>query len=46
MKELVVKRQCELEEVCREGHMDVNSDAARQSLVALIDSGTIQTLLA
>ncbi|KAH0856482.1 hypothetical protein HID58_084743 [Brassica napus] len=46
MEELVLKRRCELEEVCREGHMDVNSDAARQSLVDLIDSGTIQILLA
>lgn len=42
----MLKRRCELEEVCREGHMDVNSDAARQSLVDLIDSGTIQILLA
>ncbi|KAL0643092.1 hypothetical protein Bca4012_041382 [Brassica carinata] len=40
MEELVLKRRCELEEVCREGHMDVNSDAARQSLVDLIDSGS------
>ncbi|CAH8392937.1 unnamed protein product [Eruca vesicaria subsp. sativa] len=40
MKELVLKRRCELEEVCRKGHMDVNSDAARQSLVDLIDSGS------
>ncbi|CAH2058792.1 unnamed protein product [Thlaspi arvense] len=39
MKELVLKRQCELEEICREVHMDVNSDAARQSLLDLIDSG-------
>ncbi|XP_024003963.1 65-kDa microtubule-associated protein 5 [Eutrema salsugineum] len=39
MKELVFKRQCELEEICREVHMDVNSDAAKQSLVELIDSG-------
>ncbi|VVB02637.1 unnamed protein product [Arabis nemorensis] len=39
MKELVLKRQCELEEICREVHMDVDSNAARQSLVDLIDSG-------
>ncbi|KAF3504830.1 hypothetical protein F2Q69_00040059 [Brassica cretica] len=41
MEELVLKRRCELEEVCREGHMDVNSDAARQSLVDLIDSAMV-----
>ncbi|KAL0740234.1 hypothetical protein Bca4012_081747 [Brassica carinata] len=39
MKELVLKRHCELEEICREVHMDFNSDAARQSLLDLIDSG-------
>ncbi|KAG7569677.1 hypothetical protein ISN45_Aa04g023680 [Arabidopsis thaliana x Arabidopsis arenosa] len=39
MKELVFKRQCELEEICRGNHMDINSDAARKSLVDLIESG-------
>ncbi|VYS54882.1 unnamed protein product [Arabidopsis thaliana] len=39
MKELVFKRQCELEEICRGNHMDINSDAARKSLVELIESG-------
>ncbi|XP_023639643.1 65-kDa microtubule-associated protein 5 [Capsella rubella] len=39
MKELVFKRQCELEEICRGNHMDINSDAARKSLVNLIESG-------
>ncbi|XP_013745117.2 65-kDa microtubule-associated protein 5-like [Brassica napus] len=39
MKELVLKRHCELEEICREVHMDFNSDAARQSLINLIGSG-------
>ena len=42
MKELVLKRHYELEEICREVHMDFNSDAARQSLIDVIDSGTIQ----
>lgn len=41
----MLKRQCELEEICREVHMDVDSNAARQSLVDLIDSGTVQILL-
>lgn len=45
MKELVFKRQCELEEICRGNHMDINSDAARKSLVDLIESGTIHILL-
>jgi len=45
MKELVFKRQCELEEICRGNHMDINSDAARKSLVELIESGTIHILL-
>ncbi|CAN8317167.1 unnamed protein product [Cochlearia groenlandica] len=39
MKELVFKRQCELEEICREVLMDVQSEAARQNLLNLIDSG-------
>ncbi|CAN7062448.1 hypothetical protein IGI04_016805 [Brassica rapa subsp. trilocularis] len=40
MKELVLKRHCELEEICREVHMDFNSDAGRQSLIDVIDSVT------
>lgn len=39
MKELVFKRQNELEEIYRGVHMDVDSDAARQILSRLIDSG-------
>lgn len=39
MKELVFKRQNELEEIYRGVHMDVDSDAARQILISLIDSG-------
>lgn len=45
MKELVFKKQRELEEICRGVQMDVNSDSVRQSLADLIDSGTIQILL-
>ncbi|KAJ4720439.1 65-kDa microtubule-associated protein 5-like [Melia azedarach] len=41
MKELVFKRQNELEEIYRGVHMDVDSDAARQILISLIDSGTV-----
>ncbi|OWM87282.1 hypothetical protein CDL15_Pgr022389 [Punica granatum] len=42
MKELVMKRQNELEEIYREVHMDVDSDSARQILISLIDSGTVE----
>ncbi|BFG20559.1 65-kDa microtubule-associated protein 5-like [Prunus yedoensis var. nudiflora] len=41
MKELVFKRQNELEEIYRGVHMDVDSDAARQILSRLIDSGNV-----
>ncbi|KAJ0102997.1 hypothetical protein Patl1_05731 [Pistacia atlantica] len=41
MKELVFKRQNELEEIYRGVHMDVDSDAARQILISLIDSGNV-----
>ena len=40
MKELVFKRQNELEEIYRGVHMDVDSDAAQQILTNLIDSGS------
>ncbi|KAH9686478.1 65-kDa microtubule-associated protein 5 [Citrus sinensis] len=41
MKELVFKRQHELEEIYKGVHMDVDSDAARQILISLIDSGNV-----
>lgn len=41
MKELVFKRQNELEEIYRGVHMDVDSDGARQILSSLIDSGDV-----
>lgn len=45
MKELVFKRQNELEEIYREVHMDVDSKTARQILISLMDSGSIQFLI-
>lgn len=39
MKELIFKRQNELEEIYKGIHLDVNVDAARQMLGDLIDSG-------
>ncbi|KAF2300854.1 hypothetical protein GH714_017838 [Hevea brasiliensis] len=44
LKELVFKRQNELEEIYRGCHMDVDSDAARQILIGLIESGFLQNL--
>ncbi|KAM7511851.1 hypothetical protein LguiB_010726 [Lonicera macranthoides] len=41
MKELVFKRQNELEEIYREVHMDVDSKTARQILISLMDSGNV-----
>ncbi|KAG6628390.1 65-kDa microtubule-associated protein 5-like [Carya illinoinensis] len=41
MKELVFKRQNELEEIYRGVHIDVDGDAARQILISLIDSGNV-----
>ncbi|CAN0843541.1 65-kDa microtubule-associated protein 5 [Linum grandiflorum] len=39
MKDLVLKRQIELETIYEDVHMDVDSDAARQILINLIESG-------
>lgn len=39
MKELVFKRQNELEEIYRGVHMDVDSGTARQILITLMESG-------
>lgn len=41
MKELVFKRQNELEEIYRGVHMDVDSDTARQILITLMESGLL-----
>ncbi|KAK4756686.1 hypothetical protein SAY87_006813 [Trapa incisa] len=41
MKELVMKRQKELEEIYKGMHMDVDGDSARKTLTSLIDSGTV-----
>jgi protein regulator of cytokinesis 1 len=43
MKELVFKRQNELEEIYRGVHMDVDSDAAREILGSLVDSGSLNS---
>ncbi|KAK1316688.1 65-kDa microtubule-associated protein 5 [Acorus calamus] len=41
MKELVLKKQNELEEIYRGVHMDVDSDSAREILITLIESGKV-----
>ncbi|KAK7317386.1 hypothetical protein RJT34_01559 [Clitoria ternatea] len=41
MKDLVFKRQNELEEIYRGVHMDVDSEAAREILISIIESGNI-----
>lgn len=40
MKDLVMKRQNELEEIYRGVHMDLDSDSGRKILISLIDSGS------
>ncbi|CAN1343857.1 65-kDa microtubule-associated protein 5 [Linum perenne] len=42
MKELVLKRQNELEAIYRDVHLDIDSDAARQMLISLIESGNVE----
>lgn len=42
MKELILKKQNELEEIYKAVHMDVDGDAAREMLLNLIESGLSQ----
>lgn len=42
MKELILKKQNELEEIYTAVHIDVDSDTARKILLSLIDSGLSQ----
>lgn len=39
MKELVLKRRVELENICRNAHMEPDTNTAPEKIVALIDSG-------
>ncbi|GAB2239963.1 hypothetical protein Droror1_Dr00020481 [Drosera rotundifolia] len=41
MKELVLKRQTELEEIYKEVHMEIDGGSAREILTSLIESGTM-----
>jgi len=39
MKELVLKRRIELEEICREAHIEPDMSTAPEKSFAMIDSG-------
>lgn len=41
MKELVLKKRMELEEVCRHAHLEANPNTAEDKLVGLIESGLV-----
>jgi Ase1/PRC1/MAP65 family protein len=42
MKEIAFKKQAELEEIFANAHIEIDSDAAREKIMALIDSGDIE----
>jgi len=42
MKEIAFKKQSELEEIFANAHIEIDSDAAREKIMALIDSGDIE----
>ncbi|EEF31178.1 65-kDa microtubule-associated protein 1 [Ricinus communis] len=42
MKEIALKRQAELEEIYARAHIEVDPEAAREKIMALIDSGSVE----
>ncbi|XP_043689784.1 65-kDa microtubule-associated protein 1-like [Telopea speciosissima] len=42
MKEIALKRQAELEEIYAKVHIEIDSDAAREKIMVLIDSGNVE----
>lgn len=42
MKEIAFKKQAELEEIYVRVHIEVDPDAAREKIMALIDSGNVE----
>ncbi|XP_009398767.2 65-kDa microtubule-associated protein 1 [Musa acuminata AAA Group] len=42
MKEIAFKKQTELEDIYTHAHVDINSAAARDKILALIDSGNVE----
>uniref|UniRef100_A0A5B7AHU9 Putative microtubule-associated protein 1-like n=1 Tax=Davidia involucrata TaxID=16924 RepID=A0A5B7AHU9_DAVIN len=42
MKEIAFKKQAELEEIFAHAHIEIDSEAAREKIMALIDSGNVE----
>lgn len=42
MKEIAFKKQAELEEIFARAHIEIDSEAAREKIMALIDSGNVE----
>ncbi|KAJ4981109.1 hypothetical protein NE237_031946 [Protea cynaroides] len=42
MKEIALKKQAELEEIYARAHIEIDSEAAQEKIMALIDSGNIE----
>ena len=42
MKEIAFKKQAELEEIFVQAHIEIDSEAAREKIMALIDSGNVE----
>ena len=42
MKEIAFKKQAELEEIFARAHIETDSDAAQEKIMALIDSGNVE----
>lgn len=43
LKELVMKRRIELEDICKAGHIEPDSSTAPEKTNALIDSGNLNS---
>ena len=42
MKELVLKKRLDLEEVCKSAHLEPDANTAVDKLIAVMDAGNIQ----
>lgn len=42
MKEIAFKRQTELEEIFAHAHIEIDTEAARENILSLIDSGSVE----
>ena len=43
MKEIAFRKQTELEDIYARAHVDINSAAARDKILALVDSGNVES---